>query len=142
MLRRGDEELALAPQPSLVRVGTLVARMRAAGLPVELEVAGDPVQLPPGVDAAAFRIVQEALVNVAAPRGRHARAVRVGYGPAAVELCVRDDGGGGDGRSTTAAGSSACASASRSTAASCAPAGGAPRGFELRARLPVGEPAT
>ena len=111
------------------------------GLPVELEVAGDPVHLPPGVDAAAFRIVQEALVNVV----RHAAAtqalVRVDYEPDAVELVVSDDGRGG-GPIATAAGSSTCASASRSTAASCAPARRAPRGFELRARLPVGEPAT
>ena len=42
VLRRGDEDLALAPQPSLARVGTLVARIGAAGLPVELEVAGEP----------------------------------------------------------------------------------------------------
>ena len=85
VLRRGDEELGLAPQPSLERIGALVQRMRATGLPVELEVAGDPVHLPPGVDAAAFRIVQEALVNVV----RHAAAtqalVRLDYEPPMLE---------------------------------------------------------
>ena len=87
VLRRGDEELALAPQPSLVRIGALVARTRDAGLPVELEVAGDPVHLPPGIDAAAFRIVQAALVDVmrhaVATRARGARRLRAGRGRAA-----------------------------------------------------------
>jgi signal transduction histidine kinase len=141
VLRRGDEELALAPQPSLDRIGALVARMRAAGLPVELEVAGDPFHLPPGVDAAAFRIVQEALVNVM----RHAAAtqalVRVGYEPAAVELVVSDDGRG--------AGAIRDGSGLVNLRERVALYGGElragrlrPRGFELRARLPVGEPAT
>src|SRR4051794_15121001 len=48
VLRRGDEALALAPQPSLARVDRLVARMRDEGLPVELEVDGRPGGLPAG----------------------------------------------------------------------------------------------
>ena len=47
MLRREDEELALAPQPSLAHVGSLVRRVGAAGLPVELRVEGEPVYCPP-----------------------------------------------------------------------------------------------
>jgi signal transduction histidine kinase len=140
VLRRGDEELALAPQPSLVRIGALVERMRATGLPVELEVAGDPVHLPPGVDAAAFRIVQEALVNVM----RHAAAtralVRVDYEPAAVELVVSDDGRGEgpirDGRGLVGLRERAALYGGELWADR------RPRGFELRARLPVGEAAT
>jgi signal transduction histidine kinase len=138
VLRRGDEELALAPQPSLERIGALVARMRAAGLPIELEVAGDPVHLPPGVDAAAFRIVQEALVNVA----RHAAAtravVRVDYEPQAVELVVSDDGGGDgpirDGRGLVNLRERVALYGGELRAGRRRP-----RGFELRARLPVGE---
>ena len=41
VLRRDDEEIALAPQPSLRHLAALVQRSRAAGLPVELEVEGD-----------------------------------------------------------------------------------------------------
>ena len=141
VLRRGDEELALAPQPSLERIGALVQRMRATGLPVELEVAGDPVHLPPGVDAAAFRIVQEALVNVV----RHAAAtralVRVDYEPEAVELVVSDDGSGGDGPIRDGRGlvnlRERVALYGGELRAGRLP----PRGFELRARLPIGEPA-
>jgi len=93
VLRRGDEELALAPQPSLARLDALVERMRAAGLAVELEVAGERRALAPGVDAAAFRIVQEALTNVVRHADTSAASVRVAYEPVAVELVVRDDGG-------------------------------------------------
>ncbi len=142
VLRRGDEELALAPQPSLERIGSLVARMRATGLPVELEVAGEPVHLPPGVDAAAFRIVQEALVNVV----RHAAAtralVRVDYEPEAVELVVSDDGVGGDGPIHDGRGLVNLRERVALYGGELRADRRRPRGFELRARLPIGEPAT
>jgi signal transduction histidine kinase len=141
VLRRGDEELALAPQPSLERIGALVQRMRATGLPVELEVAGDPIHLPPGVDAAAFRIVQEALVNVA----RHAAAtraiVRVDYEPRAVELVISDDGGGADGPIRDGRGLVNLRERVALYGGDLHAGRRRPRGFELRARLPVGEPA-
>ena len=38
VLRKEDEELALAPQPSLAHVDALAKRWQAAGLPVALEV--------------------------------------------------------------------------------------------------------
>ncbi len=63
VLRRGDEELELAPQPSLARLDELVQHVRQAGLPVELTVEGAPAELAPGIDVSAYRIVQEALTN-------------------------------------------------------------------------------
>ena len=42
MLRRDDEELALAPQPSLAHLELLVGQVREAGLPVELTIEGEP----------------------------------------------------------------------------------------------------
>jgi signal transduction histidine kinase len=97
VLRKGDEELALAPQPSLARVDGLAQRASAAGLPVGLTVAGAARALPAGVDLTAYRIVQEALGR--ARDGGHAgRAeVTVTYGAADVAVEVRDDGGA-DGR--------------------------------------------
>jgi signal transduction histidine kinase len=92
VLRRGDEELALAPQPSLARIGALVERVGAAGLTVDLEVAGERRPLPPGIDAAAFRIVQEALTNILEHAQATRASVQVTYDPATVELVVRDDG--------------------------------------------------
>jgi signal transduction histidine kinase len=98
MLRESDETLGLAPQPSLRHVGTLVGHVRAAGLPVELEIDGEPAPLPAGVDVSAYRIVQEALTNALKHAGPARARVTVRYGPDAVELEISDDGlGPGDG---------------------------------------------
>ena len=93
VLRREDEELALAPQPSLRHLATLVRKAQAAGLPVELEVEGDARDLPIGVDLTGYRVVQEALGGALEP-GQAGRArVRVRYENDFVELEVTDDGG-------------------------------------------------
>jgi signal transduction histidine kinase len=92
VLRRDDEELALAPQPSLAHVRDLVARAIAAGLPVELEVEGAAAELPAGVDLTAYRVIQEALGGaLAAPDARRA-TVRLRYGDAEIALEVVDVG--------------------------------------------------
>ena len=94
MLRSGDETLPLAPQPSLKELSTLVEQVRAAGLPVQVAVEGEPRDLPPGVDLSAFRIVQEALTNALTHAGHaHARVV-VRYGSDELELEISDDGPG------------------------------------------------
>jgi signal transduction histidine kinase len=100
VLRHADEAPALAPQPSLEQIETLVARTREAGLPVELRIEGDPIELPAGIDLTAYRLVQEGLTNAI----KHARAQRaevlVRYAAGEVEVTVSDDGrGGGDGDS-------------------------------------------
>jgi signal transduction histidine kinase len=94
VLRRSDEEIALAPQPSLAALDELVAGVREAGLPVALEVVGEPVPLPPGVDLSAYRIVQEALTNALKHAGPARARVVVRYAADAVELEVSDDGAG------------------------------------------------
>jgi len=98
VLRREDEELALAPQPSLRHVSTLVRKAQAAGLPVDLAVEGDAVDLPIGVDLTAYRVVQEALGG-ALEQG-HAGRARVGvrYAIDHIEVEVIDDGGDGAAR--------------------------------------------
>jgi signal transduction histidine kinase len=100
MLRKGDEELALAPQPSLRHLDTLVAQVREAGLPVEVSVEGEPTVLPPGVDLSAYRIVQEALTNALKHAGPATARVLVRYGSEDLEVEVTDTGrrpAGGDG---------------------------------------------
>lgn len=100
LLREGDDELALAPQPSLSQLERLVEQVRAAGLPVDLTVEGDPVALPPGVDLSAYRIVQEALTNALKHAGPARARVSLRYRSDGLEVDVSDDGAGtanGDG---------------------------------------------
>jgi signal transduction histidine kinase len=92
VLRREDEEIALAPQPSLRHVESLVARARAAGLPTELEVEGEALDLPAGVDLTAYRVVQAALRGAAEQGAAGAARVRLVYAGDHVELRVDDDG--------------------------------------------------
>ena len=94
MLRDG-ERLELAPQPRAAELGWLVDEVRAAGLPVSLEIDGEERPLEPGVDLAVYRIVQEALTNTLKHGGGAACAeVVIRYGTAAVTVDVRDDGQG------------------------------------------------
>jgi len=92
VLRRGDEELALAPQPSLAHVRSLIQRAGAAGLYVELRIEGEPVLLPAGVDLTAYRLVQEALRRAREGGGAGRATVRVTYADGEVRIEVVDDG--------------------------------------------------
>jgi signal transduction histidine kinase len=92
VLRREDDELALAPQPTLAHVADLVRRARAAGLPVELHVEGAPAPLSAGADLTAYRVVQEALAGAVREGAAASATVVVRYGEAVVDLEVADDG--------------------------------------------------
>lgn len=92
MLRRDDEEIALAPQPSLRHLDALAEQVRQAGLPVELSVEGDPTELPPGVDLSAYRIVQEALTNALKHAGPATARVIVRYSKDGLQLEIADTG--------------------------------------------------
>ena len=94
MLRRDDEEIALAPQPSLRYLDALAAQVREAGLPVDLSVEGEPTELPPGVDLSAYRIVQEALTNALKHAGPATARVVVRYRENDLELEIADTGAG------------------------------------------------
>jgi signal transduction histidine kinase len=93
LLRTEDEGIG-APNPSLSRIEALAAEVREAGQPLELRVEGDLGALPPGVDLAGYRIVQEALTNAL----KHAPGARVEAvvtsTDEAIELEVLDDGPG------------------------------------------------
>jgi signal transduction histidine kinase len=91
---RSDAGDPLAPQPGLGDLGTLVTQVRAAGLPVELRVEGEPRDLPVGIELSAFRIVQEALTNALKHAGEAHATVRVRYGEDSLELEILDDGPG------------------------------------------------
>ncbi|MFF8382084.1 sensor histidine kinase [Streptomyces kanasensis] len=86
----------LEPQPGLARLDALVTRVRAAGTPVSVRVSLPPDPLPPGVDLAAYRVVQEALTNTI----KHARGARVSVAIGCTDDCleieITDTGGATD----------------------------------------------
>jgi signal transduction histidine kinase len=94
ILRTGDTELAIGPQPGLDSLPGLVEQVRDAGLPVELRVEGEAAPLPPGIDLSAYRIVQEALTNALKHAGPAEAEIVVRYGTSALELEVVDNGTG------------------------------------------------
>ena len=78
----------------LDRLPSLREAVTAAGAPVAVEVEGERRPLPPAVDQAAYRILQESLTNVLRHAGQAATAtVSLRYGPEALEIRVADDGG-------------------------------------------------
>jgi signal transduction histidine kinase len=90
---RGDEhDTRLAPQPRIAQIDALAEQVRAAGLPVDVVVEGEPRRLAPGVDLAAYRVVQEALTNALKHAGAARAEVSIRYGEDALELAVTNDG--------------------------------------------------
>jgi signal transduction histidine kinase len=78
----------------LCQLDSLVARARAAGLPVTVTVTGAERPLPAEADQAAYRIVQEALTNVSRHAGQACASVHLHYGPESLSIRVDDDGMG------------------------------------------------
>jgi signal transduction histidine kinase len=92
-LLRGTDTAPRMPTGGLADLESLVARVRTADLDVRIERSGTQRALPPEVDLAAFRIVQEALTNVV----RHAVAatavhVWLDYRDESLAVHVDDDG--------------------------------------------------
>ncbi|MFG2039885.1 hybrid sensor histidine kinase/response regulator transcription factor [Dactylosporangium sp. NPDC048998] len=81
-------------ESGLERLDQLVDGARRAGLPVSVHIEGRPRELPGEVDGAAYRIVQEALTNVARHAGPASAAVCIGYGDLALTVRIDDDGCG------------------------------------------------
>jgi len=127
----------------LGQLDNMVARARSAGLPVTVTVTGTRRPLPPAVDQAAYRIVQEALTNTSrhaglADGGQAGAWVLLHYAKDALTVQVHDDG---DGCATTSAGPGLGLMGMRERVSAL---GGrlhaGPReggGFQVRAELPV-----
>ena len=88
ILRESGTGESAAVVPSLARAEELVADVRGAGLPVEIEVVGEPAELPRALDVSGYRIIQEALTNVLRHAPGASTRVTVTYGADAVELDV------------------------------------------------------
>ena len=141
MREPASDEAPRRPSVGLAELDVLVDRIRAGGLDVRTDI--DPTvldgHLPPDLDVAAYRIVQESLTNVL----RHAEASRASVtiqrGDGAVVLDVVDDGTaaaglGADDSGTGIAGMRARAHALGGTLeAGPRPDGG----FAVRASLPT-----
>ncbi|MFI6784929.1 sensor histidine kinase [Micromonospora sp. NPDC050276] len=81
-----DDRLGLA------RVDELAERTRAVGIPVQVTVTGQRRDLPDEVEQAGYRVIQEALTNVARHAGPATAHVQVQYAPAGLTVAVTDDG--------------------------------------------------
>jgi signal transduction histidine kinase len=92
LLRRQGTMPDFAPQPSMRAVDLLVGTVREAGLPVELAVEGEPRELAPGVDLAAYRVIQEALTNALKYAGPARAWVTVRWREDEIEVEIANDG--------------------------------------------------
>ena len=76
----GHAQLVEPPTPGLTEIPGLVARMRSAGLDVELDDAVGPRDLPTTVSLTTYRVIQEGLTNA----GK--------YGTGTARVVLRQDG--------------------------------------------------
>jgi signal transduction histidine kinase len=144
VLRQPDGQGApLTPAPGLAQLGALVAQAEAAGLQVAVAVDDGAQRLPPALDLACYRIVQESLTNVVRhAHARHATVTVTAAGDALV-VTVDDDGTGaaapGSGTGN-GAGQGIVGMRERARALGGTLEAGPRRegGFRVRASLPVG----
>jgi signal transduction histidine kinase len=139
VLRQADELEPNQPQPGLGRLDALVAGVTAAGLPTTVVTTGErPPALPPAVDLAAYRIVQESLTNAIRHAGPATATVHVNYSQHDLRLRITDTGAGpaSDG---TSSGHGLIGMRERATATGGALVFGPGHdgGFAVTARLPM-----
>ncbi|HEV8274373.1 MAG TPA: histidine kinase [Streptosporangiaceae bacterium] len=77
-----------APAPTLAELETLLDTARASGVPADLTVEGPPRALTPGVELSCYRIVAEALTNVARHAPGAPTRVVLRYRPGALDIEV------------------------------------------------------
>ncbi|MCC8341143.1 sensor histidine kinase [Streptomyces sp. R1] len=94
LLRQDDRPKGegLDPAPGLARLPELIDSYRSAGLEVVVHQQGVRRPLTPGVDLTAYRIVQEALTNVAKHAPEHAAHVGFTYADSRLLITVSNDG--------------------------------------------------
>lgn len=132
----------LRPQPGLSHVTELVDEAReASGSATRLVLSGRPAELDPGVELAAYRIIQEALTNARRHAPGAAVDVELCYDETEVRLRVRDNGPGvmNDGASAASAGHGLAGMRERAAAVGGVLTAGATAGggFSVEAALPA-----
>ncbi|MFU8871166.1 sensor histidine kinase [Micromonospora sp. SL4-19] len=143
VVRRDEAADERAPAPGLGQLPQLRDRLAGAGVPVTVEVTGEPRPLPVAVDLAAYRVVQESLTNVLRHAGPATATVRLRYTPAEVAVEVTDTGRGPVTGPGWAGGYGLAGMRERVTAlgGSFAAGPGPGGGFRVSATLPVEEVA-
>jgi signal transduction histidine kinase len=139
----GEQGGSRAPLPGLAQLDALVAGAARAGRPVEVVVEGERAELPLAVDLAVYRIVQEALTNVARHAGPAKATVRLAFGSREVVVEVTDDGRGAAAGARPDGGRHGIAGMRERAVALGGELAAGPRpqgGFHVRARLPLGDP--
>lgn len=141
VLRSDDDDapVGVQPQPGLGDLDRLLASVGDSGVQVDLEVVDGSV-LTPGMDLAAYRIVQEALTNVIRHAGTDRATVRVTHEPRAVTLEIINGGNGTFGRSGGLGGGHGLPGMRERAALYGGELEVGPRnggGYRVRARLPV-----
>ncbi|MEV6332508.1 sensor histidine kinase [Streptomyces sp. NPDC051909] len=135
VLRRAGEAAPTAPASGLALLPELVERAASAGLEVRTRVGGTPVPLPPPLDLAAYRIVQESLTNVTRHADARSVLVALDWDADALRLRVEDDGGGAPGDRPPGSGIRGMAERARAFGGELT-ARNIPGGFRVDARLP------
>lgn len=92
LLRKDPGAPERSAQPGLAQLDDLVAQMRAAGVPVELEISGDRRPLPPGTELSIYRIVQESLTNTLKHAPGASATVAIRYCQSGIDLEIDDNG--------------------------------------------------
>ncbi|MGW1989942.1 histidine kinase [Embleya sp. NPDC001921] len=141
LLREPDQGVRMRPQPSLAQLPALVASYGEAGLPARLEVTGTSRPLAGGVELSVYRIVEEALTNVL----KHARpthvTVKLDFDRTHLRVTVVNDGERVSQPSSGGHGIVGMRERIGVLGGELEARPGADGGFEVAARLPLGEPA-
>ncbi len=94
VLRQADEVEPTGPAPRLAQLDQLVAATSDAGLPTTVQVRGTPRPLPPTVDLAAYRVIQESLTNALRYAAPASTNVSLHYQATQLIIEIRDTGRG------------------------------------------------
>ena len=139
------EEEPRTPSGGLDRLPDLLHTAEAAGLQVELTVAGEPRPLPAPVDLAAYRIIQEALTNVLRHAPAHTVRLALTHEPVRLLIRIRNDGPTTSGPTTptdtpSGHGIDGMRERARALSGRLTAAPHPDGGFEVRAELPIPHP--
>jgi signal transduction histidine kinase len=138
LMRPADAPAEREPGPSLAELEGLLERTRQAGIEIELRVEGERRRYPVALELSAYRIVQEALANVARHAGAGDVTVRVSFAASELGIEVIDNGRGLQGEPTPGHGLIGMRERAALFGGELEFGPASPAGFRVAARLPAG----